>query len=136
MKREFLIAAVLVAMSLVVPGKAFSADKVLFDFEGDTQGWEIPDWAYEQDDYVGEELDVSKDYAKEKKQSLKLKAKFPGGKWNGAVVEVMEYFDWTPYTAISCDIYLPSEAPVGLKAKMVLTVGEDWTWTEMSRSVR
>ena len=31
---------------------------------------------------------------------------------------------------------MPEEAPFGLKAKFILTVGEDWAWTEMSRSVK
>jgi hypothetical protein len=136
MKRVFLTLTVLMAMGLVMATSAFSADTVLFGFEGDVQGWEIPDWAYEQDDYVGEEIDFSNDFALEGSSSLKLTANFPGGKWTGAVAEVMEYFDWTPYSTISCDIFIPAEAPVGLRAKIVLTVGEDWRWTEMSRSIR
>jgi hypothetical protein len=61
---------------------------------------------------------------------------FPGGvKWAAAYVEVQKYFDWTAYKAVSIDVFLPSEAPVGLKAKMILTVGKDWTWTEMTNSI-
>lgn len=137
MKRLFLVVAVFVVTLFIASGSAFAKDKVLFSFEtGDTEGWEIPDWAYEQDDYVGEDLMASKDVAKEGASSLKLVANFPGGKWNGAVAEIMEYYDWTPYGTISCDIYLPEDAPLGLKAKVVLTVGDDWKWTEMSRSYK
>jgi len=136
MKKLFLIAVVFATAALVASGSAFSADKVLFTYEEDTEGWEIPDWAYEQGDYVGEDVDSSDDFAKHGESSLKLMVDFPGGRWNGAVAEVMEYFDWTPYSGISCDIYLPPSAPVGLRAKIILTVGENWKWTEMSRSMR
>ena len=135
MKKFFLAVAIFVLSAFVAQG-AFSEGTVLFGFEDDLGGWEIPDWAYEQDDYVGEELDVSTDIAKDGKSSLKLTVNFPGGRWNGAVAEIMEYFDWTPYSTISCSIYLPEDAPVGLRAKMVLTVSDDWTWTEQSRSTR
>jgi len=112
-----------------------AAGKVLFGFETGTQGWEIPEWALEQEDMVGREIAISKDFASEGKGSLAISTDFPGGKWNGAVAEVVEYFDWTPYGKISVDVYLPKEAPVGLRGKIVLTVGEDWKWTEMARSI-
>ena len=134
MKKLLLTVLVVTCISLVAFGNAFSADKTLFGFEEDLDGWEIPDWAYEQDDYVGEDLTVSKDVAKTGDSSLKLVVDFPGKTWRGAIAEIMEYFDWTPYSEISCDIYLPSDAPNGLKAKIILTVGDNWKWTEMSRS--
>jgi len=115
---------------------SFGEAKVIYDFEDGLQGWEIPDWAFEQDDYVGETIEASKDAASSGKQSLKLVSNFPGGSWKGSICEVMEYMDWTPYKTISADLYLPPDAPVGLRAKLVLTVGDDWTWTEMSKSVK
>jgi len=136
MKKLVVLGILFAAVTLISPDCAFSAERVLFGFEKDVEGWEIPDWAYEQDDYVGEDIAVSNDVAKEGASSMKLTSNFPGGKWNGAVVEIMEFFDWTPYSAISCDIYLPDAAPNGLKAKMILTVGDNWKWTEMSRSYR
>jgi hypothetical protein len=33
------------------------------------------------------------------------------------------------------DVYLPYNAPPGLKGRIILTVGEQWTWTEMNRGV-
>jgi len=115
---------------------SFAEARVLYDFEAGLQGWEIPDWAYEQEDYVGEALDVSGDFASEGGSSLAVTANFPGGAWKGAIVEVMEYMDWTPYETISCDIFVPADAPTGLKAKIVLTVGDSWKWAEMSRSTK
>ena len=136
MKRLLCVAAVFAIALLAFSGSAFSADKVLFDFEEDIEGWEIPDWAYEQDDYIGEDIMVSKDVAKKGKSSMKFIANFSGKKWNGAITEVMEFYDWTPYSTISCDVYLPEGASRGLKAKMILTIGDNWKWTEMSRSYK
>lgn len=138
MKKLLLVAAVFVAATLLASGSAFAADEVLFGFEaGDAEGWEIPDWAYEQDDYAaGEDIMISKDIAKQGKSSLAVITNFPGNKWSGAITEVAEYYDWTPYGTLSCDIYLPPDAPLGLKGKIILTVGDSWKWTEMSRSVK
>lgn len=107
-------------------------EKILFDFERGDDGWEIPTWADEQDDYVGTSCEVSSEAAKSGKSSLKLNADFPGGSWRAAIVELEQYFDWTPYKAVSVDIYIPKDVPEGLRAKLILTVGETWKWTEMS----
>jgi len=136
MKKLVLIAAAFALCVSFASVEAFSADKVLYSFEEDVEGWEIPDWAYEKDDYVGESIEVSKKVAKDGKGSLELMVDFPGGSWSGGIVEILEYFDWTPYTTLSCDIYLPEDAPAGLRGQMVLTVGDGWKWTEMSRSIR
>jgi len=133
--RKLFSVIVLVLGVIAFAGFGFSEGRVLFDFEQeDLSGWEIPDWAFEQDDYVAEDVAVSADYSKTGAQSMKIVANFPGDSWKGSLVEVMEYFDWTPYGEVSCDVYLPKDAPVGLKAKLILTVGDNWKWTEMSRS--
>ena len=131
--------AVLVAAAFVVCLFSVSAraeEKVLFGFEKDAQGFEIPEWAMEQEDYVGKTIEVSKDAASEGKSSLKLVAAFPGKAWTAALVEDFEYFDWTPYKEISADVFIPATAPVGLKAKIVLTAGENWKFIEMARSIQ
>jgi hypothetical protein len=115
--------------------KAAPEEKVLFSFEKDTQGWEVPEWALEQQDYVGKSVEASSDFSKTGDKSLKLIANFPGKVWTAAIAEDFEYFDWTPYKEIACDVYIPKEAPTGLKAKLILTVGENWKFTEMSRSI-
>lgn len=137
MRKLFLVAAFFAIGVFCVSGNAFSADRVLFGFEEDAEGWEIPNWAFEQpDSYIGEEVISSNDFAIEGNSSLKLLADFRGGRWYGAITEVMEYFDWTPYKTLSCDIYLPKGAPKGLKTKIILTVGDKWRWTEMSRTYK
>ncbi|MDD5439197.1 MAG: hypothetical protein PHS37_03330 [Candidatus Omnitrophica bacterium] len=134
--KRIMCVVLLAAMVLGCQVAAHAAPKVLYDFETDLQGWEIPDWAFEQDDYVGENVSQSKDFASSGKGSMKVVANFAGGAWRGAIVEVMEYMDWTPYKTVSADLYVPADAPVGLRAKLILTVGDDWTWTEMSKTVK
>ena len=133
--KKILVLAMAIAMVLAVPRLVKAEEKVLFSFEKDTQGWEIPEWALEQEDHVAKSIEVSKDFAKDGEQSLKVMAAFPGKTWTSALVEDFEYFDWTPYKAIAVDVYIPKEAPIGLKAKIILTVGENWKFTEMARSV-
>ncbi len=133
--KKILVLGLVAFIACLFSISAHAEDKVLFGFEKDTQGFEIPEWAIEQEDYVAKSAEVSKDVAKEGKQSLKLNCAFPGKVWTAGLVEDFEYFDWTPYKAISVDIYIPATAPIGLKGKMVLTVGENWKFTEMAKSV-
>ena len=110
--------------------------KVLFGFEKDAQGWGIPDWALEKTDMVAKEVRLGKEGATEGKQALQLVAAFQGGAWAAALAEVEEYFDWGAYNALAVDVTLPADAPAGLKAKLILTVGENWEWTEQRRAIQ
>ncbi len=130
----FLILSVLLSLFQV---NAFSGEIVLYSFEKDPQGWEVPDWTLEKSDYVGEEVSISEFYVSDGKYSLELRADFPGGSdWRGAYAECTTgVSDWSIYDKLSADIYLPKETPHGLRARIILTVGDDWTWTEMNKSV-
>ncbi|MGB2601610.1 MAG: glycan-binding surface protein [Candidatus Omnitrophota bacterium] len=133
MKKVVLMLAV---VGLLFAGTVVHAEDatVLFDFEDGLQGWEIPDWAYEKPDHVQKEITASNKFATQGTQSLEIDTEFPGGRWTGAIIEIMQYFDWTDYSKIACDIYLPKDAPLGLRAKIILTVGDSWKWVEMSRA--
>lgn len=133
--KKTILALLIIGLSIGCQTRAFCEARLLYGFEKGLKGWEIPDWAFEKDDCVGESIEVSSDYASEGKSSLKIMANFPGNRWTAAVAEVMEFCDWTPYSTVSCDVMVPQDAPIGLKAKIVLTVGDEWTWTEMSRSI-
>ena len=114
----------------------WAAEIVVYGFEGSPEGWIIPDWAKTSPDYVGKELGVSTESASEGKSALEIGADFPGGKWSGVYVErQVEVTDWTQFSVVSADIYLPPEAPKNLKARIILTVGDHWTWTEMNRGL-
>ena len=81
-----------------------------------------------------EDIDASSEYASTGNESLEMIVDFPGGRWTGAIVEIMQYFDWADYSAVACDLYIPKNAPLGLRGKMILTVGDSWKWVEMSKS--
>lgn len=123
-----------VLFTFLLAGAAMAEEVVLFNFEDGLQGWEIPDWAFEKPDMVLKEIDVTDEYASNGAKSMMMDADFTGGRWTGALVEIMQYYDWTDYSKLAVDIYLPKEAPMGLRAKMILTVGDSWKWVEMSKT--
>jgi hypothetical protein len=110
--------------------------RVLYSFDKTTDGWEVPDWAMDEEGYVAKKASVSNDVMKDGAASLKVDAEFPGKVWTAALVEVMEYLDLTQYSEMSCDIYIPKETPPGLKAKIIVTVGDSWKFTEMARAIQ
>ncbi|MEA3489851.1 MAG: hypothetical protein U9R44_05900 [Candidatus Omnitrophota bacterium] len=110
--------------------------KTLYDFEIDNDGWEIPAWELEKTDHVARWLKKTKGPASKGNGSLELCAEFPGQRWTAALAEIQQYLDLREYGHISVDIYLPPDCPAGLRGKLILTVGEDWRFVEMARSVR
>ena len=110
---------------------------IMFDFEGgNLQEWTIPDWTRQTEDHVGKILSTSSEVFSHGHESLQLLADFPGTKWTAAYIEVFMYVnDWTPYSALAADVYLPPSAPAGLQARLILTIGEKWAWTEMNRGI-
>ena len=134
MKKFFVILAVF-GMILAASVANAAEETVLFSFENGTDGFEIPDWAYEKPDHIQKEISLSDKVASNGKNSLEVIAEFPGGRWTGAIVEIMQYFDWSDYSQIAVDFYLPADAPLGLKGKLILTVGDSWKWVEQSKSV-
>ena len=132
--RKVMTILILLAFAFSVNAFGEGEETVIFGFESGMQGWEIPDWAYEKPDHVQQEIEVAEGISSEGDQSLLMATDFPGGRWTGAIGEIMQYFDWTDYGTLACDIYIPEDAPVGLKAKIILTVGDNWKWVEMSRS--
>ena len=113
-----------------------AAEIVIYSFEGTLEGWTIPDWAKSSADYVGLGCQPSQSQSHEGRYALELQTDFPGGHWTGAYVErELEVTDWTPFSRLSVDMYLPPAAPQGLEGRMILSVGEQWTWTEMNQAV-
>jgi len=130
------LAVVILAVSLLaISGFSHAAGTVLYGFEDDTGGWRVPDWALEKEDHVARDVSVSSDWASEGKKSMKVVSEYISGKWSGAYIEIEDYYDWSAYSKLSVDIYIPKDAPAGLKGKIILTTGEEWKWTEMSKTV-
>jgi hypothetical protein len=135
--RIFITLLITVIYLLSIPQISCAKEIILYGFERDPQGWEIPDWALAKKDHVGTQIGISEFQASEGKYALQLDADFSGGPtWEGAYVErLIDVTDWSPFNYLSVDIYLPKEAPRGLRAKFILTVGDSWKWTEMNKSV-
>ena len=128
---------VLVTGCLALAPVLFAAEIVIYGFEGSLDGWSIPDWAKSSADYVGEECLVSQEHAREGRQALELQTAFPGDRWASAYVErQVETTDWSPFSQLTVDVYLPETAPNGLGAKLILTLGDQWQWTEMNRVIQ
>jgi hypothetical protein len=115
---------------------SFGNSKALYDFEKDEEGWGIPAWAIEKPDHVAGLFKRIEGFASNGNASLKVDVDFPGTIWTGALIEIAQYIDLRPYDFISVDIFVPSSCPSGLRGKMIFTTGDDWKWTEMSRSFR
>lgn len=115
---------------------ANAGELVIFDFEKGLEEWAIPDWAQTSPDYVGKNTAPSQEFRSRGQSALELVASFPGGKWTGAYVERTMYVtDWSAFSGLAADLYLPQNAPEGLKARFILSVGDKWEWTEMNRAL-
>lgn len=133
-----IITSILITLFLVLAfGEAFGAeDQIVFDFEETTENWKVPDWAFYQNDHKAQEVETSDKYASSGERSLKLMCEFPGDVWTAALVERKGDMDLSEYDTISVDIYLPKKGPRGLiEARIILTVGEGWRFTEMRSAV-
>ncbi len=115
---------------------AFGAENIVFDFEGSNDAWGVPDWAFYQSDHKARTAEASDDVASSGKGSLKVMCEFPGDVWTAAVVEVKKDIDLREYDTISMDVYLPKKAPSGIiQARIILTVGDGWRFTEMREGI-
>ena len=110
-------------------------ERTYYNFEGDLHGWEIPMWAMDKTDYVASDVTVSEEFSSKGDSAVKIEASFPGGMWYAALVEIQQYLDMSQYRVIRADVYIPEDAPEGLKSKIILTVGDNWKFVEMSQSV-
>ena len=110
--------------------------QTLFSFEKSKQGWENPSWTLAKSDYVLRDLSIASHPSTEGKKSLELIADFPGRKWSCAYAEIFHDLDLDEYETIAADIFIPAAAPEGLKAKFILTVSDNWRYTEMARAVQ
>ena len=116
---------------------SYATDVLLHSFEKDPDGWEIPDWALDKADQVAGQIALSEAQSSEGKASLEVMVDFhPDKGWEGAYVErVTDITDWSSSNYLSVDILLPKDSPRGLRARIILTVGEDWKWTEMNKTI-
>jgi len=115
---------------------AFSAEKLIYSFEEDLEGWAIPDWSHEKVDYATKSVEVSKKKARDGKFSLKMNVEFPKEGWYAGVVDVEGPFDWSKYNAVLFDIYAPSKYLERVEARIAINVGKKWLWIEQRRPTK
>ena len=115
--------------------KPITEERTYYGFEEDLAGWEVPAWAASKSDYVATDLVLSQDFASEGASSMCATVGFPGDSWSAGLIEVQQYLDLSAYRVLSTDVYLPADAPEGLKAKLVLTFGNNWKFVEMNQSI-
>lgn len=135
--RVFFIILITTASFAALPEFSYSREIVLYSFEKDPQGWEIPDWAFGKKDHVAKQIGISEFQASDGTYSLQMDTEFSGTPaWEGAYVErIVDVTDWSPFSYLSVDIFLPKNAPLGLRARIILTIGDGWKWTEMNKSI-
>jgi len=130
-----LILTVTLACSLYAVDAFGAPSSITFDFENDTQNWNIADWAGEQKDCVAKSLELSNEKVSKGANSLKIMCAFPGDKWTQVPLEFVRDMDLTGYKSISADIFLPKQARSSLfQARIILTVGP-WWFVEMKAPV-
>lgn len=114
------------------------AVKVLADFEKGLGGWVIPDWQKPKADNATVSVALYDDPENGIK-AIDMSAKFLEGQWSGAYVEIEkqegDYLSFMDYNTLLCDVYLPERAPADIRGEFILTVGPDWTWTEMREAL-
>lgn len=121
----------------ICSGACAQSDAIRFNFEGNKEGWEIPDWALNQGDHVGRKALVSPDKSSSGENALEVTCDFPGDAWRAVIVdyETNGDLDLSGYKSISADIYLPKKAQGTLyQARIIVTAGP-WYFLEMSRPV-
>ncbi|MFH1837823.1 MAG: hypothetical protein ABH862_06915 [Candidatus Omnitrophota bacterium] len=110
-------------------------DVVLYDFETDQGGWDFPDWAFSEADYVCKSITLSDKLFSSGKKSLALEVDFTGNGFCSAIVETQAKMDLEKYNSLSCDIIMRGKAKKGVKARFIIFTGEEMTWTEMNETV-
>jgi hypothetical protein len=122
-----------VPMVPAIPADGY--ETLLFDFEENEQGWDIPAWALNLRDHVALSAEISDDRASHGTSSLEVRVDFPKDKWSAALVELQQFLNMENFEMISVDIFNPERSKV-LKGMIILTQGEDWEFNEMSRPFR
>ena len=111
-------------------------EDILYTFDESIEGWKVPDWAFEQRDYVAGKTLLSGETMKSGPGALEVVCDFPGNRWAAALVEIEKDMDLSGYSSISADIFIPKSAPKGFfKARFIMTVGIGWHFIEMREPV-
>ena len=119
---------------MVPPLTSESGEAVLYDFEQDDDGWGIPAWALNLRDHVAVSSEHSDKYSSLGNWSLRIDSRFPDKQWSASLVEIQHFLNLKNFDIIAADIYFPETSrSKTLRGKIILTQGNNWDFTEMSR---
>lgn len=121
---------------LAVPKIIFKNVLTFYDFEEDNQNWEIPDWEFKKTLHPAMSLKRTGKMASKGHSSLELSLVFKKDNCSAAYIETERYVNLEHNDVIRIDLYVPPDAPKRLRAKFVLTTGENWQFMEMARGKR
>ncbi len=125
------ISVVMLSIGFCVPARS----QTCFNFENGYQGWEIPVWAFEQKDYVGESAGISSEQSSKGDIALKLMCDFPSRTWAAAIVEFEAKQSLEDERFVSADVFLPRKGKhCQLKARIIVTLGSGW-WIMKGKAV-
>lgn len=118
--------AMLATMQATLTATQPAGCQVLYDFETDDETWQLND---EPGNEGGLSVFRSAERAFQGQGALQLDVRFPGDQWKRATI--MKQFsnaDWSAYTEISFDVYMPPEAK-GFQIE-VYSKTENWITTQ------
>jgi hypothetical protein len=100
-------------------------ETLVTSFESGTEGWAlVTDWA------SGVSINVSDAFASDGAQSLSVSVNYAATQWQeaGVFFQPPQPLDWSSYTTLSVDIYVPAEAE-NFIAQLYTKTGDSWSWT-------
>ena len=127
------IVIIVLFLSCIFGTIVFSQEIMMYGFEDNNQGWEVPFWSCEKNEYKTGEVNISKEVSRQGKSSLEMIVDFPGNRWSAGIVEVEGNFDLSESKYIIFDIYIPETAPKCLETKIILAL-EGYHWLEMNKT--
>lgn len=107
-----------------------------FDFEdGETGGWESPDWCADHERLLDCAVEVVPRPADG--HALQLGFALPDLPWCASGIRFTGPADLGAYGHLSADVYLPQEiAGRVLSARFILRAGDDWSWYQLKAKTR
>jgi hypothetical protein len=112
-------------------GMADAPPVLLYGFEQDIEGWNLPDWPDANKNDKGQVVQpiCSDEESSEGHRSLKMTFHIAPARASQGFVGVHPLSDWTMLRRVRMDVYLPPNAPAGLTAHFYM-MQDGWHWRE------
>jgi len=135
MKKLLVFLIIFVSMlSICIDARTQIYPYMHFDFEQGKEGWEIPWWAWSQQEHVGKKLQV--DISPSDNKALQLTCEFPSHYSSAAMIAYEREVNLKGFSEISADIFLPYGAIADRFKVRIILVTESRCWIESRRITR